>query len=121
MSIDVACYGIVSRDPEEKTSASGRSYLRLSIRAGSANSVTWLTVMVFADVEDLAGRLATEFQGLHRRHFGCRCLDRQGRQSTAEPDGHVLALRRDPSNRPRQASARARVKAKTSQPVGQPE
>jgi single-stranded DNA-binding protein len=60
MSIDVACYGIVSPDPEEKTSAADQSYLRLSIRAGSADSVTWLTVKVFADVENLAGRLAKD-------------------------------------------------------------
>jgi single-stranded DNA-binding protein len=60
MTIDVAFYGVVTRDPERKTSAAGRQYLRLNVRAGNGDAVTWANVMIFADVDALAGRLVKE-------------------------------------------------------------
>jgi single-stranded DNA-binding protein len=60
MTIDVAFYAVVGRDPQLKTSKSGRAYLRLNVRAGNGDGAVWLSVMVFNDVEELAGRLTKE-------------------------------------------------------------
>jgi single-stranded DNA-binding protein len=60
MSVDCAFHGVVGRDPETKTSKNGRAYLRLNVRAGNGDAAVWLSVMVFNDVEELAGRLKKE-------------------------------------------------------------
>jgi single-stranded DNA-binding protein len=57
MSVDCAFFAALGRDPERKVSKSGRDYLRLNVRAGVGDGAQWIGVMVFADVDELAGRL----------------------------------------------------------------
>ena len=60
MSIDVATFGQITRDPERKTSASGRAYLRFNIRIGSGDGAQFANVMAFNDVDELGERLAKD-------------------------------------------------------------
>jgi single-stranded DNA-binding protein len=57
MSIDVALFAVVGRDPERKTSHAGRPNLRVNARCGNGDSAQWLTLMIFNDVEEFAARL----------------------------------------------------------------
>lgn len=60
MSIDVAVSGQLTRDPESKTSASGRAYLRFNIRIGNGDAAQFANVMAFNDVDELADRLSKD-------------------------------------------------------------
>jgi Single-strand binding protein family len=57
MSIDCAFHGVLSKEPERKTSQGGRAYLRLSVRVGAGDGAVWLDILCFADVDELGGRL----------------------------------------------------------------
>jgi len=47
MSIEAAFFGTLGRDAESKISKNGRTYLRLSVRVGDGDAVTWVSVMSF--------------------------------------------------------------------------
>lgn len=60
MSIDVALFGTFMREPERKTSAAGRPYLRFNVRVGSGDGAQFANVMVFNDIDELARTLAKD-------------------------------------------------------------
>jgi Single-strand binding protein family len=60
MSIDVALFGALTREPERKTSAAGRAYLRFNVRVGSGDGAQFANVMVFNDIDELARTLAKD-------------------------------------------------------------
>jgi single-strand DNA-binding protein len=45
--IEAACFGLVVRDAELKTSQGGKQYLRLTVRIGDGDAVQWVRVMAF--------------------------------------------------------------------------
>jgi len=47
MSIEAAFFGSLGRDAERKTSASGKRYLRLSVRVGDGDGAQWVSVLAF--------------------------------------------------------------------------
>jgi single-stranded DNA-binding protein len=58
VTIEVALFGVLGRDAEEKVSKSGTPYLRLNVRAGDGDAAQWISAMVFGDdVPELAARL----------------------------------------------------------------
>ncbi|WP_271569653.1 single-stranded DNA-binding protein [Bradyrhizobium sp. CCBAU 11386] len=46
-AIEAAFFGALGRDAESKISGSGKSYLRLNVRVGEGDNVTWVSVMAF--------------------------------------------------------------------------
>jgi single-strand DNA-binding protein len=58
MTIEAAFFATVARNPEPKTSQSGKSYMRLNCRDGDGEKVTWINVTIFGDlVRELAGKV----------------------------------------------------------------
>jgi single-stranded DNA-binding protein len=58
MSIEAALFGMLGKDAEAKTSAAGKSYLRLNIRTGDGDAAQWISAMCFdADAIALAEQL----------------------------------------------------------------
>jgi single-stranded DNA-binding protein len=58
MSIECAMFGTLGRDCEPKVSKNGRGYLKLNVRVGDGDSVTWVNVMAFIDgADELAPKL----------------------------------------------------------------
>lgn len=58
MSIEAALFGMLGKDAETKTSATGKPYLRLNIRTGDGDAAQWINAMCFdADAIALAERL----------------------------------------------------------------
>jgi single-stranded DNA-binding protein len=56
--IDAAFFATVARDPEPKTSQSGKPYMRLNCRDGDGEQAQWINVTVFGDqVAELAGKV----------------------------------------------------------------
>jgi single-strand DNA-binding protein len=53
MSIEAALFGVLGKDAESKTSAAGKSYLRLNIRTGDGDAAQWISTMCF-DPEAIA-------------------------------------------------------------------
>jgi single-stranded DNA-binding protein len=53
MSIEAALFGMLGKDAETKTSAAGKSYLRLNIRTGDGDAAQWISAMCF-DAEAIA-------------------------------------------------------------------
>jgi single-stranded DNA-binding protein len=53
MTIEVAIFGILGRDAEEKVSKSGTPYLRLNVRSGDGDGAQWISAMTF-DPEAIA-------------------------------------------------------------------
>ena len=47
MSIEAAFFGSLGRDCERKVSASGKRYLRLSVRVGDGDGAQWVSVLAF--------------------------------------------------------------------------
>jgi single-stranded DNA-binding protein len=47
MSIECAFFGSLGKDAERKTSATGKKYLRLSVRVGDSNAAQWVSVLAF--------------------------------------------------------------------------
>jgi len=47
MSIEAAFFGSLGKNAEQKTSASGKRYLRLSVRVGDGDAAQWLSVLAF--------------------------------------------------------------------------
>jgi single-strand DNA-binding protein len=47
MSIEAAFFGTLGRDAEQKTSQSGRQYLRLNVRVGDDDAAQWVSVLSF--------------------------------------------------------------------------
>lgn len=58
MSIETSFTGNLTRDPERKTSQSGREYLRLNVAVQDKTAVAYVNVMAFENVGELASRLA---------------------------------------------------------------
>ena len=73
MTIDCAFMATVHR-AEQKTSASGKQYLRLSVRVGDGDSAQWVSVMAF-DPEAIAAA--------ERFEQGARCYV-EGKLSLSE-------------------------------------
>jgi single-stranded DNA-binding protein len=58
MTIEVAFFATVIRDPEPKTSQSGKPYMRINCRDGDGEQAQWINVTVFGDqVAELAGKV----------------------------------------------------------------
>jgi single-stranded DNA-binding protein len=58
MSIEAALFGMLGKDAETKTSAAGKTYLRLNIRTGDGDAAQWINAMCFdADAIAQAERL----------------------------------------------------------------
>lgn len=50
-------FGVVAKDPEPRTSAAGKPYMRINLRVGDGDAAQWVLVTVFgAAVAELAGR-----------------------------------------------------------------
>jgi single-strand DNA-binding protein len=47
MSIEAAMFGMLGKNAEPKTSASGKNYLRLNIRTGDGEAAQWVNAMCF--------------------------------------------------------------------------
>src|SRR6266853_1963547 len=47
MTIECAFFGTLGRDAERKTSATGKRYLRLSVRVGDGDGAQWVSVLAF--------------------------------------------------------------------------
>jgi single-stranded DNA-binding protein len=47
MTIECAFFGTLGRDCERKVSASGKRYLRLSVRIGDGDGAQWVSVLAF--------------------------------------------------------------------------
>ena len=47
MSIEAAFFGSLGKNAEQKTSASGKRYLRLSVRVGDGDGAQWVSVLAF--------------------------------------------------------------------------
>jgi len=47
MTIECAFFGSLGKNAEPKTSASGKRYLRLSVRVGDGDAAQWLSVLAF--------------------------------------------------------------------------
>ena len=57
MSLEVACFGVLGQDADEKVSKSGKLYLRLSLRVGDGDQAQWVSVLSFdAEAIELADR-----------------------------------------------------------------
>jgi single-stranded DNA-binding protein len=46
-AIEAAMFGVLGKDVEKKTSASGKSYLRLNMRVGDGDAAHWVNAMTF--------------------------------------------------------------------------
>jgi single-stranded DNA-binding protein len=57
MTIDCAFFGTLGKDPERKSSKSGRQYLGMNVRTGDGEDAQWIYVLVFNDVEQLVDSL----------------------------------------------------------------
>ena len=106
MSIDVALFAVVGRDPERKTSHAGRPYLRVNARCGNGDSAQWLTLMIFNDVEELAARLKKDTRIYAEGTLTSEAwIDRDGK---ARPNLSVMTFkRRNSPDRPQQRAPRA--------------
>src|SRR5258706_8615774 len=47
MTIECAFFGSLGKNAEQKTSASGKRYLRLSVRVGDGDGAQWVSVLAF--------------------------------------------------------------------------
>ena len=103
MSIDCAFYGSLGRDPEQKTSQNGRTYLRLNIRVGMGDAAQWVSVLAFNDVDILAARLRKDsrvyIEGTVSAS-GWLDKDNQARANLQVLTSHCIETHRIGQNRP---------------------
>jgi single-stranded DNA-binding protein len=58
MSIECAFFGTLGKDAEIKTSASGKTYVRLNVRVGDGDGAQWVSVLAFdSQAVELADKL----------------------------------------------------------------
>jgi single-stranded DNA-binding protein len=58
--IEAAFFGTLGKNAESKVSASGKQYLRLSVRVGDGDQAQWVSVMAFdKDAIDAADKMTT--------------------------------------------------------------
>ena len=55
--IDCAFYGFLAADPDNRTSAAGKPWVRLRVGVGHGDDIQWLSVAAFGKSADLAGAL----------------------------------------------------------------
>jgi single-stranded DNA-binding protein len=130
MSIEAALFGMLGKDAEIKTSAAGKTYLRLNIRTGDGDAAQWINAMCF-DAEAIAqaerlckgarvyiegtikldewtGQDGTKRHGLSLMSWHCR-LSQIGRNRPRREDKPKAA-----------SSGRARADASAYAPIGAP-
>ena len=57
MSLEVATFGVLGQDAEQKVSKTGKPYLRFSMRVGDGDGAQWISVLAFdPDAIELADR-----------------------------------------------------------------